>query len=161
MESGTSLARTFRSNSVLRLLLGWAVFLALLGLYWFQLLSFHDRQLAGTEQGAMLRADQAAHALAMQGHAKLLKIEFFLDHLTEHWMDHDPEVFGKLIELGAKGHFQGLAEPDCRRRSRWSGAIQQPQPAGCAPDRPFGRRQGVFSATSGRAGRFDHQPART
>lgn len=89
------------------LVLAWLLFLSILAVYWQQLLASHDKQLASAEQATLLRADQAAHALAMQAHSMLLKIEFFLDHLVEHWVDHDPEVFHKLIELGQKGIFKG------------------------------------------------------
>lgn len=43
----------------------------------------------------------------MQVRSQLLSIEFALEHLTEHWLDHDEAVFRKLITLAQQGIFKG------------------------------------------------------
>jgi|GEM_PF-7108424 len=43
----------------------------------------------------------------MQVRSQLLSIEFALEHLTEHWLDHDEAVFRKLIALAQQGIFKG------------------------------------------------------
>lgn len=91
----------------MRLSLAWLAFLLLFALYWVQLHTTQQHQLQDAEQQALLRAEQTAHALAMQANSKLLKIEFFVEHLTEHWLDHDPQVFKKLIGLGQESIFKG------------------------------------------------------
>lgn len=51
------LARTYQSNSWLRLLLGWVLFLVLLGLYWFQLLTRCIRDSRPEQPGALFILD--------------------------------------------------------------------------------------------------------
>lgn len=51
------LARTYQSNSWLRLLLGWVLFLVLLGLYWFQLLTRCIRDSRPEQPGALFSLD--------------------------------------------------------------------------------------------------------
>ena len=62
--------------------------------------------LENSEQTARLRAEQTVHALSTQVEAKLLKIHFFVEHLTEHWLDHDLQIFKKLIGMGQKSIFK-------------------------------------------------------
>lgn len=87
--------------------MAWLAFLSLLGLYWAQLLASHGDQVQAAEQGTALRGDQAAHALAMQARSQLMKVEFFLEHLAEHWLDRDLVVFRDLVELGQESIFKG------------------------------------------------------
>lgn len=91
----------------IRLGLIWLVFLLLMTAYWLRLDSIHKDQLLEAEEHAQLRAKQAAHALSLQMHALLLNIDFVLEHLAEHWLDHDEKVFRKLIDLAQKGVFKG------------------------------------------------------
>ena len=66
----------------------------------------HKKQLDEAQLQAQLRANQAAHALSMQVRSQLLGIDFVLEHLIEHWQDHDEAVFRKLVGLGRQGSFK-------------------------------------------------------
>jgi len=90
-----------------RLGLAWLIFLGLLAAYWLRLDFSHKNQLAEAEHSAQLRASQAAHALSMQVRSQLLSIDFVVEHLAEHWFDHDQSVFRKLIDLAQQGIFKG------------------------------------------------------
>ena len=90
-----------------RLSLVWLIFVSLLVVYWLRLDFSHQSQLAEAEKRAQLRASQAAHALSTQVSTQLTGIHFILEHLTEHWLDHDETVFRKLIDLSQDGIFKG------------------------------------------------------
>ena len=93
-----------------RLGLAWFVFLFLLLMYWLRLDSFYRTQLTEAQDRAELRASQAAHALSTQVNAKLTGIHFILEHLAEHWLDHDETVFRKLIDLSQEGIFKDMLD---------------------------------------------------
>ncbi|MDY0205697.1 MAG: diguanylate cyclase [Pseudomonas sp.] len=90
-----------------RLGLAWFVFLFLLFVYWLRLDFAHQSQLAEAQERAELRASQTAHALSTQVNTQLMGIHFMLEHLAEHWVDHDETVFRKLIDLSQDGIFKG------------------------------------------------------
>lgn len=90
-----------------RLALAWLFFLLLLIAYWMRLDYSHKKQLDEAQVQAQLRANQAAHALSMEVHSQLLGIAFVLEHLIEHWQDHDKVVFRKLVRLAQQGIFKG------------------------------------------------------
>lgn len=96
-----------RYNFWTRLSLAWLIFLGLLAAYWVRLDFSHQNQLAQAQVQAQLRASQAAHALSMEVRSQLLSINFILEHLIEHWQDHDEAVFHKLIKLAQQGIFKG------------------------------------------------------
>ncbi|QEY58706.1 GGDEF domain-containing protein [Pseudomonas sp. C27(2019)] len=89
----------------IRLALTWLAFLVLLLVYWLRLDASHHNQLVEAEKHAQLRAGQTAHALSMQVRAQLMSIDFVLEHLAQHWLDHDEVVFRKLIDLAQQGIF--------------------------------------------------------
>ncbi len=89
-----------------RLALAWLFFLLLLIAYWMRLDYSHKKQLDEAQLQAQLRANQAAHALSMEVRSQLLGIDFVLEHLIEHWQDHDEAVFRKLIGLAQQGIFK-------------------------------------------------------
>lgn len=89
-----------------RLALAWLFFLLLLIAYWMRLDYSHKKQLDEAQLQAQLRANQAAHALSMEVRSQLLGIGFVLEHLIEHWQDHDEVVFRKLVGLAQQGIFK-------------------------------------------------------
>lgn len=97
----------YRLSFLLRLAPAWLMFLLLLAGYWLLLGVYQQQQLEASEQSAVLRAEQTVHALATQVDARLATIQFFVEHLTEHWLDHQPAVFNKLIAMGQTSIFKG------------------------------------------------------
>ena len=116
-----------------RLALAWLFFLLLLIAYWMRLDYSHKKQLDEAQLQAQLRANQAAHALSMQVHSQLLSIGFVLEHLTEHWQDHDEVVFRKLVGLAQQGIFKGSLDviivTDAAGKVLFNSHTQSGQPA--------------------------------
>lgn len=83
----------------------WLLFFSLLITYWLRLDASNQSVLADAERDTRLRAGQTAHALSKQINTQLQGIDFFLEHLAEHWLDHDLSVFKKLISLAQKNIF--------------------------------------------------------
>ena len=116
-----------------RLALAWLFFLLLLIAYWMRLDYSHKKQLDEAQLQAQLRANQAAHALSMEVRSQLLGIGFVLEHLTEHWQDHDEVVFRKLVELAQQGIFKGSLDviivTDAAGKVLFNSHTQSGQPA--------------------------------
>lgn len=116
-----------------RLALAWLFFLLLLIAYWMRLDYSHKKQLDEAQVQAQLRANQAAHALSMQVHSQLLSIGFLLEHLIEHWQDHDKVVFRKLVRLAQQGIFKGSLDvimvTDAAGKVLFNSHTQSGQPA--------------------------------
>ena len=116
-----------------RLALAWLFFLLLLIAYWMRLDYSHKKQLDEAQLQAQLRANQAAHALSMQVRSQLLGIAFVLEHLTEHWQDHDEVVFRKLVRLAQQGIFKGSLDviivTDAAGKVLFNSHTQSGQPA--------------------------------
>lgn len=116
-----------------RLDLAWLIFLGLLATYWLRLDFSHQNQLAQAQVQAQLRASQAAHALSMQVRSQLLGINFILEHLIEHWQDHDEAVFRKLVGLAQQGIFKGSLDviivTDAEGKVLFNSHTQSGQPA--------------------------------
>lgn len=116
-----------------RLALAWLFFLLLLIAYWMRLDYSHKKQLDEAQLQAQLRANQAAHALSMQVHSQLLSIGFVLEHLIEHWQDHDEVVFRKLVRLAQQGIFKGSLDviivTDAAGKVLFNSHTQSGQPA--------------------------------
>ena len=93
----------------------------------------HKKQLDEAQLQAQLRANQAAHALSMQMHSQLLSIDFVLEHLIEHWQDHDEAVFRKLVGLAQQGIFKGSLDviivTDAEGKVLFNSHTQSGQPA--------------------------------
>ena len=90
--------------------LAWLLFLVVFVFYWVRLSASHHNHLLQAELQAELRASQTAHALSMQMHSQLLSIDFVMNHLIEHWLEHDQTVFRKLIDLAQHGIFKGALD---------------------------------------------------
>lgn len=116
-----------------RLALAWLFFLLLLIAYWMRLDYSHKKQLDEAQLQAQLRANQAAQALSMQVHSQLLSIGFVLEHLIEHWQDHDEVVFRKLVGLAQQGIFKGsldvIVVTDAEGKVLFNSLTQSGQPA--------------------------------
>lgn len=116
-----------------RLALAWLFFLLLLIAYWMRLDYSHKKQLDEAQLQAQLRANQAAHALSMQVRSQLLGIAFVLEHLIEHWQDHDEVVFRKLVRLAQQGIFKGSLDviivTDAAGKVLFNSHTQSGQPA--------------------------------
>ncbi len=120
----------------LRLGITWLVLLLFIAVYWWRLDISHQNLLIEAEERAQLRGSQAAHALSTQVNAQLMSIEFVLEHLAEHWTDHDETVFRKLIDLAQRGIFKGsldvIAVTDATGRVLFSSHTQPEQSTGDA-----------------------------
>lgn len=121
-----------RQRLWIRLAVAWLICLSLLTAYWLRLNHSHQAQLAEAEQRAQLRASQAAHALSMQVRAQFMSIDFVLEHLSEHWFDHDEAVFRKLIALAKHSIFKDsldlIAVADSEGRVLFSSRTELGQP---------------------------------
>lgn len=133
-----------RYRNSIGLALIWLVFLSFIATYWLLLERSHQKLLVDTEQRAQLRASQAAHALSTQVHAQLLGIDFALEHLVEHWTDHNETVFRKLIDLAQHGVFKDsldvIAVADAKGRivfSSHNNTLEQPAKELSIADRDY------------------------
>ena len=126
-------SKSFLRRIWTRLALAWLFFLLLLIAYWMRLDYSHKKQLDEAQVQAQLRANQAAHALSMQVHSQLLSIGFLLEHLIEHWQDHDKVVFRKLVRLAQQGIFKGSLDvimvTDAEGKVLFNSHTQSGQPA--------------------------------
>lgn len=84
-----------------RFLLLWLLALFAVGVYWARLEMSYQQQIAAAEQAVRLRADEAAHSLAMQSLTQLRSMDFIVSYMGGLWERDNPQAFRQLVERTA------------------------------------------------------------
>lgn len=89
-------------QTLLRITLGWTIFLLVLGGYWGHLYFTHQAQMQRAREQMHLRAAQTAHALALQTGTLIDQVHFLAQHLSEHWIRDNETEFRRAIAQAQK-----------------------------------------------------------
>ncbi|QAU34791.1 diguanylate cyclase [Janthinobacterium sp. 17J80-10] len=89
-------------QTLMRIVLGWAIFLLVLGGYWGHLHHTHQAQMQRAKEQMHLRAAQTAHALALQTGTLIDQVHFLAQHLSEHWLKDNEAEFRRAISQAQK-----------------------------------------------------------
>ncbi|AWI79272.1 hypothetical protein CEW87_07780 [Parazoarcus communis] len=80
-----------------RVVIGWAVLLVALFIYWASLLNSNEQQLLDAERQARLRAGQTAQALAAQVESMVLDIDHIARNMASAWISGDDERLRQAV----------------------------------------------------------------
>ena len=80
-----------------RAVIGWAVLLVALFVYWASLLDSNEQQLLDAERQARLRAGQTAQALAAQVESMVLDIDHIARNMASAWISGDDERLRQAV----------------------------------------------------------------